>query len=143
MHILSFTLNGNGKPERIIFPSCEQTRVRAVPSCSVLMLLCMFIMFNPEFQNKTYPPSICRNLLTGGKWNTTLPFSYGAQQRTFFIATLVFLCPLDPISHMLKILKIAHCRGTLYSFYPVKHPHLLCLCSCVMGDLLWIVGKSK
>lgn len=60
----------------------------------------------------------------------------------FLVSITAHLTP----QFLLKILavKIANCRRTSYSFYPVKHPHPLCLGSCVTGDLLCVkCGKKQ
>lgn len=124
---------------------------RAVPSCIVWMLLSMFIMFNPELQNK-----IILHLSAGthslGAAETLLwyfPNSIWGPTESTFHCNINFLVSIR--SHltpqfMLKIfpVKIGNwgCR-TLYSFYAVKHPHPLCLHSSVTGDLCEMREKAN
>lgn len=84
---------------KALFPFLLTGHEQGCSLLQFLMLLPVFIMFNPELQNKTHSPSICRNLLTWGHYFAILLIQYGARQRAFFTATFIFLCPLDPISH--------------------------------------------
>lgn len=63
-YILHITFASKEQSESIISLPVNRPWKKVVPSCSVWMLLSMFITFNPELQNKTHSPSICRNSLT-------------------------------------------------------------------------------
>lgn len=101
IYILLFPFISKGKSESIISLPVNRPCKGLFPSCSVWMLLSMFIMLNPELQNKTHSASICRKFTHWGRprhYFAILLIQYGAQQRALFNATLISLCPLDPTS---------------------------------------------